>query len=618
MQFDPALKELLLRETGSPLGESLDEASAARRVAVVARLVDPGLPVPGLEPVARFGAVVTGRVRLGDLVAVRRDANVASLKASRLLGPSLRFSAPQVGAQRVHAPPLGLSGRGVVVGVLDWGVDFAHANFRNPDGSTRIERLWDQRGGAADASPRAFGYGREITRERIDGALRESDPYASLAYDPLDSDPLGHGTHGTHVLDIAAGNGRAPDSAPGLAPAADIVFVHLRGGDTGALDTLGDSVRLLEAVRYVADCAGERPFVINLSLGQHGGPHDGSTLVERGLDALLAEAPGRAIVMSTGNYRNAQVHCHGAVAQGERVDLRWTAAPRHDEIAEMEIWYPGADRLAVELIDPDGASLAMVRAGEERVVRRDGVIVATLYNRLQDPNNGDNQIELFLWPEAAVGVWTTRLVGEHVGVSGFDAWIERDDPLAQSRFLYEHAVPWRTTNTVCNGTRTIAVGAYDGRGTRGAILPFSSVGPTRDLRTKPDIAAPGGGIRAARSSRRVGGVRTRDEHTVQSGTSMAAPHVTGAVALMFEAALPRRLTIEETRRALLGSARSVEQELEDLPGSFGAGRLDVAAAVRAVRAGAAPPHAEAHAGAPLVRVARALRARLAQRVLAQP
>lgn len=359
MQFDPALQELLLRKTGALPGEIPSEEIAAEQVPVVARLVDPSVPVESLDVVACFGQVVTGRVPLNRIVQVRQHNNVVSLKASRDYQSDLAFSVPEIQASPdliKAVAPAGASGRGVVIGVADWGCDFAHANFRDSEGNTRLLYLWDQRGGLQPESPKPFGYGREFTRDQINEALANLDPYASLGYDPADADPDGTGTHCTHVLDIAAGNGSAPGASPGVAPEADIIFVHLKGNDTRPQDTLGDSVRLLEAVRYIVDRAGDRPVAINLSLGWTGGPHDGNTLLEQGLDALLKETPGCVICMSTGNYFEADLHSSGELNAGDYVDLRWRVTPRNDEIAEMEVWYSGVDAFGVELIDPYGGA----------------------------------------------------------------------------------------------------------------------------------------------------------------------------------------------------------------------------------------------------------------------
>jgi subtilisin family serine protease len=593
MQLDPGLKQLLLRRTGATSMEEVPAEFAGQDIAVVAKLRDPARAVASFHPVARFGSIVTGRVALGAVGQVRRDPNVLSLKASRGFSPGLSHSVPEAGAVDVPlSSPDGSTstarGRGVIVAVIDWGCDFVHANFRRADGSTRLIGLWDQRGGASDRSPPELGYGRHFDRAAIDAALREPDPYKALEYDPFDIDPRGAGTHGTHVLDIAAGNGSAPGAAPGVAPEAELLFVHLRASDTLPTDTLGDSVSLLEAVRWVIDQAGECPVAINLSMGRHCGPHDGSTPLEQAMDAVLDERPGRAIVMSTGNYFDARVHSAGRLEASRTVDLAWEALPRNDETSELEVWYPGGDRFSVDLVGPQGRVYGSVALGEDLIVRDDDTILASLYHRADDPNNHDNHLEVFLWPDAPVGRWLVRLHGEQVHDGRFHSWIERDDAGSQSRFPGDQAVQQATTNTICNGHRPIVVGAYGLAGDERVLLPFSSCGPTRDGRAKPDLVAPGGSIRAARSSRIVDGVRTRDELTVKSGTSMAAPHVTGAAALMFEAAGENRLGIEEVRAILQHSARPLRLDDHLDRERAGAGALNTSASVAAVKQ-AKPP-----------------------------
>lgn len=583
-QFDPSLKQLLLRETGSTLGEGISDAAGAKVVPVIARLVDPGVPVPGLEVVSRFGPVVTARVRLDRVVRVRQDPNVASLKASTMFGADLDASTAEIGATRgalaarlgPHAP----TGRGVVIGFADWGCDFAHANLRNPDGTTRLRCLWDQRGGASEASPAPFGYGRLHVREAIDAALAAPDPYGALGYDPADADTDGSGTHCTHVMDIAAGNGRAPGAVPGVAPEADLVCVHLRAEDTRPEDTLGDSVRVLEAVQFIVEQAGASPVVINLSLGKTGGPHDASPLLVQALDDLVAAAPGRQVVQSAGNYYSANLHASGRVPAGGIAELRWHVVTSQRS-CEMEIWYPAGDRLTVELVDPAGHRLARVPLGEDCLVRDGEMMVASIFHRRRDPNNGDNQIDIFLWPAAPSGVWTARLIGEAVTDGRFHAWIERTHASIQARFDAASADPRYSHGTICGGRRTIAVGAYDARSPQRELGAFSSAGPTRDGRTVPLVLAPGVGVRAARSSLPTPYGRLRDGLTVKSGSSMAAPHVSGLVALMFEVAGERRLSAAEVRTILAETARPAT---DGDACRYGAGRVDVPAAVARVRA----------------------------------
>ncbi|MEX2540728.1 MAG: S8 family peptidase [Trueperaceae bacterium] len=587
LQFDPALKELLLRATGDPLG-AFEEGAEVEEVAVVVRLRDPKADIPHLRVVSRLGPIVTGRLPLDRIVELHEHSNIASLKASReVAAPNLDVSIPAIRADPntvAAAAQTALTGRGVIVGIIDWGCDFAHPDFLRDDGSSRLLYLWDQRGGVHPNSPRPYDYGREFGRERLSEAAAQADPYSDLGYDPAGIDRLAFGTHGTHVMSIAAGNGRGSGGVAGVAPEAELIFVHLKGRDIGPEDTLGDSVRLLEAVDYILQRAEGRPVVINCSLGSTGGPKDGTSLVERGLDAILEERPGTVVCMSTGNYFGERLHASGRLTDGGSARLRWEVPARTAEVSELEVWYPGSDEITVELIDPGGRTLATVPVGATEIVRDRGIVLASVYNRQDDPNNEDNQIDIFLWPAAPPGTWTVNLRSGSVRNGNFHAFIERDATNSQSRFHPDDADPLTTLGTICSGRHTIAVGAYDPNRPQFPLAEFSSSGPTRDGRQVPLCVAPGARIRAARSTvidllgrRSIGGV------TIKSGTSMASPHVCGVAALIMELAGERRLPAETVRDLLLRTAQLPEGATPLHGFRYGAGCIDAAAAINATR-----------------------------------
>lgn len=577
---DPALGQQLLVRTGSTTVPLPSEAHADDVVPVIVRLDPAGSEVAGLRVVSRFGGVATARVRLADLARVRADPAVRSLKAIRTYGPTLSTSVPEVRAspavlpQRPDGSPL--TGAGVLVAVLDWGIDVTHQDLVNSDGTSAVEFLWDQRGGRTPTSPEPFGYGRVLTRAEIDAARATSDPHDTLGYDHTDVDPGSHGTHGTHVAAIAVGRGRAPGSTPGVAPGASLAFIHLRGEDTSAEDSLGDSARILEACSWAVDCAAGRPLVIHASLGRTGGPHDESLLVTRALDHLLATQPGVAMVMSGGNYHDSRMHATLRVPPDGVVDLPWDVPTPPPGGTEVELWYAGRDRLEASLVAPDGTTVLRLEPGEHAVHRDGSTVVASGFSRLRDPNNADNVIDLFLQPGARTGRWTIRITGRTVLDGRVEAWIERTASAHQARFPASVATPQSTTGSICNGRLPLSVGAYGIADPDHAPMIFSSEGPSRDGRPKPDVSAPGGGIRAARSSYVVGGRRIQDRLTLKSGTSMAAPHVSGCVALLFEAIAPRLLPMALTRWLVMETARAPTRP----DARYGAGMLDVAAACR--------------------------------------
>jgi len=575
--MDPALWEIL-------------EDDGEQDVEAIIRLHDPDVIPDQIRLVANFGRIATCRLKRNAILEVRADEAVDSLKAARLLGPEQEVELgdlpeispnffPEVDNRRF--PGAGETGQGIIVGVVDWGCDFAHPDFRYADGTTRLLALWDQRGLPAPEFANRYGYGVIHTAEAINQALLADDPYAALGYHPASGDPEGEGAHGTHVMDIAGGNGQAGGSV-GVAPEADLIFVHLASRGTEGLANLGDSVRVLEAVDFILQTAGERPWVINLSIGRHGGPHDGSTLVEQGLDAVVTAAPGRAIVQSTGNYFGSNIHASGRLRSGEKRTLFWETDEADVTPNELEIWYSGQDIFGVEIVSPDRKLIEYVPLGERASLRIGGQEVGRVYHRAQDPNNADHHIDIFLFSMDSAGIWEVSLIGEQVVDGTFHAWVERDAAClhCQSRFDREDADPSTTTGTICNGFQTIAVGAYNPHSSRQELASFSSCGPTRDGRQKPNLIAPGVHILAARSAPIDLEVET-SLHTRKSGTSMAAPHVTGTIALMFEAA-GRPLQIEETRQLLLGSTRSITISPEE-SARLGSGYLDIERAVETAR-----------------------------------
>jgi hypothetical protein len=262
--------------------------------------------------------------------------------------------------------------------------------------------------------------------------------------------------------------------------------------------------------------------------------------------------------VAAGNSYADHVHAGGAVPAGGHIDLGWHLLDAPSAEAEFEIWYAGADRLELELLDPDGGTVARLEPGRQGRVRDGGSgrTVIFLASRLGDPNNGDNVIGAFLEAGAA-GVWTLRLRNPGAAPVPFHAWVERHDP-AQSSFTGEAVGDDHTLGSISCGRDSIVVGSYDAHKPDTPLSWFSSAGPTRDGREKPEISAPGQDVLAAASRTGKGVVR-------KSGTSMAAPMVTGALALLLAEAhrQGRALPIGTLRGILEGSARPA------LPGAPG-------------------------------------------------
>jgi hypothetical protein len=243
----------------------------------------------------------------------------------RELEPTLDVTIPDINADDVHAatqppyPPGSSTGAGVVVGIVDTGIDYNHGDFKN--GSTsRITRIWDQTDGAGPAAS-GFGYGSEWTQAQIEaGTARERD----------------NDGHGTHVTGIAAGNGSASGYVyTGTAPEAEIMFVKT--------DFLEDSI--IDAVSWVQVRAGSKPSVVNLSLGSQFGPHDGTGDLDLAMNAL--SGPGAIIVAAAGNDRDSDIHAEAVVSVSATQEFDLVIPNfNNDGIPETDLlfldgWYPG-------------------------------------------------------------------------------------------------------------------------------------------------------------------------------------------------------------------------------------------------------------------------------------
>jgi subtilisin family serine protease len=543
-------------------------------------------PLPGER--ARKGDLVSARVALDRLPEMAADPRVAYVE----IGEALKRPTPVPTPGEPDPPPVKLrqfgnrarhgDGADVLIGIIDvGGFDFSHQDFLDDDGGTRFVAIWDQ-GGDARPSPgkegTQFGYGAELLKKHLDAALAAAPGLGVPAWEIERQSQLEPGSHGTHVASIAAGNRGVSRRSPIAA-----VLLSLPAGDQDRRRSFYDSTRLADAVDYLVALAGERPLSINISLGTNGHAHDGAGAIGRWLDAVLA-TPGRAITVAAGNagqeraetrddigFVTGRVHTAGVIAAADlTADIEWVVVGNGIvDISEneLELWFSPQDRLEVTLRSPQGETIGPVGPREFVENRRlaDGSFVS-IYNELYHPANGANYMALYLSPNMAAdpvigvpaGTWTVRLRGVEVRDGRYDGWIERDDPAPvgvlgprrtwafPSFFGERSTVDTSTVSSLGCGQSIVTVANLDEK--RNAINITSSQGPTRDGRFKPDVAAPGTDIVAARAFGETG-----DEWIAMSGTSMASPYVTGLAGLML--ATEPRLTAAQVEGIIRSTAK---------------------------------------------------------------
>lgn len=526
--------------------------------------------------------VVTAKVAIEDVPRLMKETCVIGFEHAAPAGGSienLREIVSLPPSEQPHIPGCGgYNGQGVVVGIIDFGCDFKHDHFvTNVKGElvSRIRKLWVQKG---PRNSQGKLWGRIISREEINASLKRSNPYDALCYHPsLDA-------HGTRVMDIACGHG-AQHCAVGFAPESEIVFVDLcltnKRKKSEKVEITYDTY-VHDAVNYIFEEAGDSPCVINISLARNSGPHDGSSLIEVAMDALVSEKPNRAIVISAGNDLKKGFHSAGSIPPGGEKALRWELfkpmVGTGDSRKYMEVRFPAASKLEVFVggpgedvsyfspypeNDPDFRQIIVkTQNGEEKIVGN--------FAPWDVRNSANKVVKIEILDVGSCPAYLPlRIINTSSDASGsYHAWIE--GLYNGSKFADEDATERCTLGGFATGRKTIVVGSHDSPGDSYSFSEFSSAGPTADGRQKPELTAPGyKWIYSARSH--VGGVME------DYGTSLSAPVVTGCIARHFSEALKRKLDlkVEDLRRLLIEDAINIHSHEEDSEWHYrgGCGRI---------------------------------------------
>lgn len=427
------------------------------------------------------------------------------------------------------------TGKGVIIAIIDSGIDYAHPDFCNSDGSTRILELWDQT------------LNRVYTQVEINAALQA--PTEQQRYELVPSRDISG--HGTHVTGIAAGNGRASGGRyVGVAPESSLLIVKLGVAKTNGFPR---TTELMAAVDYVLRRAEQyqMPVVVNLSFGNNYGGHDGRSLLETYLNEVSSYWKN-VIVAGTGNEGTSRIHTSGRFSMQNETSVflkqkgtTSTASevkseaipatinntvPQDIQLAvgayetgfSLQIWKSYADDMRVTVIHPNGISSSEIRLeqGIQRIYLEGTELL--VYYGTPLPYTVSQEVFLDFIPSGAYvdsGVWIIRLTPGRIVEGSYDMWLPWQGGLSEGTgFLYPTE---ETTLTIpSTADKVISVAAYDSR--YQTLADFSGRGYTRNrTEIKPDVAAPGVDIVAAAPG---GGYDTR------TGTSMAAPYVTGLAA----------------------------------------------------------------------------------------
>jgi subtilisin family serine protease len=465
-------------------------------------------------------------------------------------------------------PPSGFTGGGVIIGVVDSGLDLTHEDFRTSGGATRVKFAWDQT--SKGPHPSGFSYGREYTEAMINAGQAKAF--------------RDRGGHGTHVTSIAAGNGRATGNGQpayryvGIAPEADLIVVKTNFSRTGVID----------GVNYIFHRAAMlgKPAVVNLSLGSHRGAHDGSFSVDQAISSLTG--PGRLVSAAAGNEGNDPIHTQITIAQDGLIYevpfiIPQTVQSMKPEFLLIEGWHDSLDGVfEVKLRSPNGLETGWILPGMSSGYISDADGSRIVDNDLIGNGRGTRCISILVErgstasARPAPGTWLLLVKRVRGQRGGSHWWISQSSGLVprftSSDFAWSIASPASADDVIATGaycTRTVWTNAsgidtsYGGGAQLNAVADFSSRGPRRDGVVKPEIVAPGDGIAAAVSAdaHMSKGFRTEDQvHGLMRGTSQATALTTGVLALLLQqrpSLTPAQARQELIRRATRDSFTGV-------------------------------------------------------------
>ena len=445
------------------------------------------------------------------------------------------------GILAAHASPaLSNRGRGVIIGIIDTGIDYTNPLFRNQDGTTRIISIWDQslpddKSDLPVGVPNRYNasgatYGTEYTREQINEALESDNPLTLVPSTDING-------HGTFLAGIAAGGVLPEQDFTGAAPECELIIVKLKPAKQYLRDfylvsrdtDVYQENDIMMGIKYlrVEAFSQRKPLVILLGIGSNLGSHEGTSP----LNVMIQDVSrylGMATVIAAGNETGRGHHYMGSIPMGESsIDVELQVGnPESQRGFVVELWAGTADTYSVGFISPSGESISripIIGRNETSVPFLLEPTVITVNYQLIEPGAG-KQLVFIRFEAPTKGIWKIRVYKTQYLTGQFNMWLPAQNLISdETAFLVPS--PYTTITLPGDSPSPITVGAYNHF--NNSIYIHSGRGYTIGGLIKPDLAAPGVDISGPSIGFRNGGSIPM---TTRTGTSVAAAHVAGAVA----------------------------------------------------------------------------------------
>lgn len=416
---------------------------------------------------------------------------------------------------------LNLDGSGVIIGVIDSGIDYMNEAFRYSSGDSRIVSLWDQSDNSGN-TPEDFDYGTEYSQSDINEAIRSDNPYDIVK----SRDVTGHGTF---MAGVAAGSENVQQDFIGAAPEAKIVVVKLKKAkkylrDYYFIDENAVAYQendIMAGIRYVERVGVKyrMPVVICLGIGSSQGAHSGESYLETLINELAGRV-GICVVAPTGNEGNARHHYQGRISSTEYVNVEMRA----DRSFTAELWGQSPDLFSVSIISPTGEVVPRIPAkkGQSDILSFifENTKVYVDY-RIVEQRTGA-QLILMRFENPSVGIWRIQVYGDNITVGSFHIWLPITEFVGNGTYFLSPE-PDVTLTAPSSSLRCITTGGYNSR--NNTFYIDSGRGFNRDGARKPDITSPCVNVFGPVPG---GGYQNR------TGTSVAAALTAGASAQLLQ------------------------------------------------------------------------------------